>query len=79
MQTKTQKHRLPNESETSWKHTPNAKTAKKNDVCTVPGSFAFLYSSSVYTSQFVNSSCALGSFSDSESPEYFISKVTVVK
>ena len=35
MQTKTQKHRLPNESETSWKHTPNAKTAKKNDVCTV--------------------------------------------
>ena len=37
MQTKTQKHRLPNESETSWKHTPNAKTAKKNDVCTVYG------------------------------------------
>ena len=35
MKTKTQKHRLPNESETSWKHTPNAKTAKKNDVCTV--------------------------------------------
>ena len=45
----------------------------------IPGSFAFLYSSSVYTSQFVNSSCALGSFSDSESPEYFISTVTVVK
>ena len=35
VQTKTQKHRLPNESETSWKHTPNAKTTKKNDVCTV--------------------------------------------
>ena len=30
----------------------------------IPGSFALLYSSSVYTSQFVNSSCVLGSFSD---------------
>ena len=31
----------------------------------IPGSFSFLYSSSVYTSQFVNNSCVLGSFSNS--------------
>ena len=30
-----------------------------------PGFFEFLNSSSVYTSQFVNSSCVLESFSDS--------------
>ena len=41
----------------------------------ISGSFAFLHSSSVDTSQLVNSSCVLESFSGWESPEYFISTV----